>query len=98
MRFAIRIAVVRVFYKAAAVWMGLVSFLFLATASSWLIFGIGRLAGLDLPFHRIVEVLYGAAVVSRTLRDFQRKLDANHANDGAAGEPAPRRGAGGERR
>jgi uncharacterized protein len=57
-------AVVRVFYKAAAVWLGLVSFLFLATVSSWLIFGIGRLAGLDLPFHRIVEALYGAAAVA----------------------------------
>jgi hypothetical protein len=54
---------VRVFYKAAAVWMGLVSFLFLATASSWIILGIGWLAGLDVPFHRIVEVLYGAAAV-----------------------------------
>jgi predicted MPP superfamily phosphohydrolase len=44
--------------------MGLVSFLFLATASSWIIFGIGRLAGLDVPFHRIVEALYGAAAVA----------------------------------
>jgi uncharacterized protein len=57
-------AVVRVFYKAAAIWLGLASFLLLATASSWLIFGIGRLAGLDPPFHRIVEVLYGTAAVA----------------------------------
>ena len=57
-------AVVRAFYKAAAVWIGLVSFLFLATLLSWIIFGIARLAGLDIPFHRMVEVLYGAAIVA----------------------------------
>jgi uncharacterized protein len=57
-------AVVRGFYKAAAVWMGLVSFLFLATVFSWIIFGIGRLTGVDVPFHQMVEALYGAAVVA----------------------------------
>ena len=55
---------VRGFYKAAAVWMGLVSFLFLATVSSWTIFGVARLAELDVNFHRIVEVLYSAAAVA----------------------------------
>jgi len=54
----------RAFYRAAAVWMGLVSFLFLAAVSSWIIFGIARLAGLDLNFHRTVELLFGAAVVA----------------------------------
>jgi len=57
-------AVVRAFYKAAAVWIGLVSFLFVATVFSWIIFGIARLAGLDVPFHRLVETLYGAATVA----------------------------------
>src|SRR3979411_1085522 len=38
----------RAFYRGAAVWMGLVSFLFLAAVSSWIIFGITRLAGLDM--------------------------------------------------
>jgi hypothetical protein len=44
--------------------MGLVSFLFLATVSSWIIFGVARLAGLDVPFHPIVEALYSAAAVA----------------------------------
>jgi predicted MPP superfamily phosphohydrolase len=55
---------VRVFYKAAAVWLGLLSFLFLAAVSSWLIFGVARLAGLTLNFHRIVAFLFGAAVMA----------------------------------
>src|SRR5258708_3676425 len=47
----------RVFYRAAAVWLGLLTFLFLAAASSWTVFGIARLVGLDVNFHRIVELL-----------------------------------------
>jgi hypothetical protein len=54
-------AAVRAFYKVAAVWMGLFSFLFLAAVSSWIIFGFARLAGLDLNFHRCVEFLFGLA-------------------------------------
>jgi hypothetical protein len=57
-------AVVRVLYRAAAVWVGLVSFLFMATLSSWTIFGVARLGGLDLPFHWIVEALYFAAAMA----------------------------------
>jgi predicted MPP superfamily phosphohydrolase len=53
----------RVFYRAAAVWLGLLTFLFLAAASSWIVFGVARLVGLDVNFHRIVEMLFGAAVV-----------------------------------
>ena len=56
-------AFVRTFYRVAAVWMGLVSFLFLAAISSWIIFGGARLAGLDMNFHRTAELLFGAAVV-----------------------------------
>jgi hypothetical protein len=57
-------AAVRAFYRAAAVWMGLVSFLFFAAVSSWIIFGVTRLAGLDVNFHRTVEYLFGAAAVT----------------------------------
>ncbi|HLZ49135.1 MAG TPA: metallophosphoesterase, partial [Candidatus Acidoferrum sp.] len=57
-------AAVRAFYRAAAIWMGLVSFLFLASVSSWVIFGVARVAGLELNFHRTVELLFGAAVVA----------------------------------
>jgi predicted MPP superfamily phosphohydrolase len=56
--------VLRAFYRATAVWMGLVSFLFLAAIFSWIIFGVARLTGLDVDFHRIVEFLFAAAVVS----------------------------------
>jgi len=57
-------AAVRAFYRVAAVWMGLVSFLFLAAISSWIIFGGARLAGLDMNFHWTAELLFGAAVVA----------------------------------
>jgi hypothetical protein len=57
-------AALRAFYRAAAVWMGLVSFLFLAAVSSWIIFGIARLAGLNMNFHRTVELLFGAAAMA----------------------------------
>ena len=48
-------AALRAFYRAAAVWMGLVSFLFLAAVSSWIIFGVARVVGLNMNFHRTVE-------------------------------------------
>jgi predicted MPP superfamily phosphohydrolase len=57
-------AAVRAFYRAAAVWAGLLSFLLLAAVSSWIIFGLARLAGLNANLHRIVELLFGAAVVA----------------------------------
>jgi uncharacterized protein len=57
-------AALRAFYRAAAVWTGLVSWLFLAAVSSWIIFGGARLAGLDMNFHGTVELLFGAAVVA----------------------------------
>jgi uncharacterized protein len=57
-------AALRAFYRVAAVWMGLLSFLFLAAVFSWSIYGIVRLAGLDTNFHRIVELLFGAALAA----------------------------------
>src|SRR3989442_3889197 len=57
-------AALRAFYRAAAVWVGLVTFLFLATVSSWIIFGVAWVVGLDVNFHRIVELLFSAAVVA----------------------------------
>ena len=55
---------VRALYRVAAVWTGLLSFLFLAAIFSWIIFGIARVAGLDIDFHRLVEVLFGIAAVA----------------------------------
>jgi predicted MPP superfamily phosphohydrolase len=57
-------AALRAFYRAAAVWLGLLSFLFVAAVSSWIIFGVAQLAGLDVNFHQMVEFLFGAAVVA----------------------------------
>src|ERR1700738_588527 len=47
-------AALRAFYRVAAVWMGLLTFLFVAAVSSSIIFGVARLAGLHGKFHRIV--------------------------------------------
>ena len=55
-------APVRAFYRAAAVWMGFLSFLFLASVFAWLIFGITTAAGANLNFHRIVEALFAVAM------------------------------------
>ena len=57
-------AALRVLYRLAAVWLGVLSFLFIAAVSSWIIFGLTRLAGLDLNFHRTVELLFEVAAVA----------------------------------
>jgi uncharacterized protein len=57
-------AVLRAFYRAAAVWLGLLTFLFPAAVSSWITFGIARVAGLDMNFHLAVQLLFGAALVA----------------------------------
>ena len=57
-------APLRAFYRAAAVWMGMLTFLFFAAVFSWIIFGVARLAGHDVNFHRTVEVLFAAAAVA----------------------------------
>src|ERR1700685_3400434 len=55
---------VRAFYRAAAVWLGLLTFLFLASVSSWILFALTRLVGLDMNFHRMVEMLFAAGTVA----------------------------------
>src|SRR6266567_3009493 len=55
---------VRTLYRIAAVWLGIVSFLFLAAGGSWLVFGLARIVGANLNFHLIVEVLYTAGILS----------------------------------
>ncbi len=57
-------AALRAFYRASAVWVGMLTFLFAGAVCSWIIFGVGRLAGLDVNFHRTVELLFGAAAVT----------------------------------
>lgn len=57
-------ALVRTFYRVAAIWVGLLTFLFFAALSSWLIFGVARVAGLDINFHALVEVVFGIAMAA----------------------------------
>jgi predicted MPP superfamily phosphohydrolase len=57
-------AALRLFYRAAAIWVGLLTFLVAGAAFSWIIFGITRLLGLDVNFHRTVELLFSAAMVA----------------------------------
>jgi uncharacterized protein len=54
---------VRIFYRIAAIWVGLLSFLAIASACSWLIFAIARV-WLAPDFHRIVECAYAAALLA----------------------------------
>jgi len=57
-------ASVRAFYRMAAVWAGLLSFLVIATACCWIIFAVALLAGLNSNFHRITELLFGVAILA----------------------------------
>jgi len=57
-------AAVRTFYRAAAVWLGVFSFLLLAAVSSWVIFGAMRLVGWNVPFHPIAEALFSLAAIA----------------------------------
>src|SRR5271169_1864205 len=53
---------IRTLYRIAAVWLGIVSFLFFAACASWVVFGVTRIAGSHVPFHVTVEILYSAGV------------------------------------
>lgn len=55
-------APVRALYKAAAVWMGLLSFLFLASLISWIVLGFASLAGIGLNFHLLVQAAFAIAI------------------------------------
>src|SRR6266403_3608217 len=66
--------VLRVFYRISAVWLGLVSFLFFAAVLSWIVFGIALVAGWHPDFHRVVEVLFGAALLSGFFGVFNASL------------------------
>lgn len=55
---------VRVMYKIAAVWLGLLSFLFIAAVVSWLALGFLSLAGQVGRFHQVVEILFTAAAAA----------------------------------
>jgi uncharacterized protein len=52
----------RAFYRASAVWLGLVTFLFVAVLASWTGLAIASVAAIPVHFHRMVQWLYGAAL------------------------------------
>lgn len=54
-------AAVRVLYRAAAIWLGLFSFLFLAAVTTWIAFAAARIAGSSVSFHSIAEALFSLA-------------------------------------
>jgi len=54
-------APVRALYKAAAVWMGLLSFLFIAALTSWILLAVVSVAGIGINFHLLVEALFAIA-------------------------------------
>ena len=52
---------IRIFYRAAAIWLGLLTFLVFAAVVAWILLGVTRAAGMEVNFHRMVEVLFAAA-------------------------------------
>jgi uncharacterized protein len=57
-------APLRAFYRTAAVWVGVLTFLFFAAVFSWMILGVARWTGIDVNFHRTVELLFAAAALA----------------------------------
>lgn len=55
---------VRAFYRVAAVWLGLLSFLVLAAVASWVLLAFALVARLPFNFHELVAVLFGLALVA----------------------------------
>jgi predicted MPP superfamily phosphohydrolase len=60
-------AAVRVFYKAAAIWLGMLTFFISASVLAWVALPVAELAGLHVSFHRIVEVLFAMAAMTGAL-------------------------------
>src|SRR5260370_18778033 len=64
-------APLRAFYRVSAVWLGLLTFLVVAAASSWIIFAVARLTGIPVNFHLTVELLFAAAAVAGVFGGFK---------------------------
>ena len=60
----------RLFYRAAAIWAGFLSFFFLASLCAWIVFAIAGLVGAALDFHLLVQILYAAAATMGVLGVF----------------------------
>lgn len=57
-------AAVEAIYKVAAVWLGLLSFLFIAAVISWIAFAVTWAAGLHANFRLMVEVSFSTAAAA----------------------------------
>ncbi|MGC2450536.1 MAG: metallophosphoesterase [Candidatus Sulfotelmatobacter sp.] len=55
-------APVRVFYRASAIWMGLLSFLFMAALFAWVALAVATVGHVPFNFHVMVEVLFVIAI------------------------------------
>ena len=82
-------APLRALYRGAAVWMGLLSFLFLAAVSAWIIFAVTALAGAHLNFTLSCRCCCGRCR-HRFFRPFQRQLDSHHPHPSSPRESSRR--------
>lgn len=55
---------VRAIYTIASVWLGLVSFFFLAACASWIVYGVPFVFGVHLDKHALAAVCFGAGLVA----------------------------------
>jgi hypothetical protein len=55
---------VRAFYTVASVWLGLVSFFFLAACASWIVYAVPLLFGVHLEKRALAEVCFGLGLVA----------------------------------
>lgn len=56
--------VVRVYYTAAAIWLGFLNFFFFACCFSWIVFGLVKVLRLPLDMRAPVAVLFGIAALA----------------------------------
>lgn len=56
--------IIRAFYRAAAVWVGFLTFLLFAALLSWVIFGLAAMVGVTLNFHHVVLALFAAGTLA----------------------------------
>jgi hypothetical protein len=56
--------IVRGFYRVAAVWLGLLTYIFLAAVASWIVYGIAAAFGFAAARQDIAFILFGAALLA----------------------------------
>lgn len=56
--------IVRAFYTLAAIWLGFVSYFFLASCACWLVYGVTRLAGLYVNSRAMAGIIFGLAALA----------------------------------